>query len=316
MPTARSPLIFAIWPTTEPTAPVAAATTSVSPVFGWPMSSVPTYAVSPGMPSTPSAYEGRGMRGSSLKRPEPFDTWYSCQPLNDDTRSPSLNFGLRVPITRETVPPIMTSPRPVDAAYDGPSLMRPRMYGSSERNTVCIRISPSLSAGIGTSSRRKSVGAGSPCGRLASTMRRFLVGEALAVCPASSVAPTASEPAAMKSLRLCMASPKARLWDGLYLHRRPTTIQGDALSRDVARRCAQQKRDRAAQLVHADELPLRHRLEHDLLDHLLSRQAVADRERVDLRIDQRRLHVARTNSVDRDVGITGFQRDALAETDE
>ncbi len=41
MPTARAPLIFAICPTTEPTAPDAADTTTVSPAFGWPISSSP-----------------------------------------------------------------------------------------------------------------------------------------------------------------------------------------------------------------------------------------------------------------------------------
>jgi hypothetical protein len=35
-------LILAICPTTEPTAPDAAATTTVSPGFGWPISSRPT----------------------------------------------------------------------------------------------------------------------------------------------------------------------------------------------------------------------------------------------------------------------------------
>ena len=53
MPTARQPLIFAICPTTLPTAPEAADTTTVSPAFGWQMSSRPTHAVTPGMPSTP-----------------------------------------------------------------------------------------------------------------------------------------------------------------------------------------------------------------------------------------------------------------------
>src|SRR2546426_3247504 len=38
MPTARQPRIFASWPTTEPTAPAAAETTTVSPGFGWPRS--------------------------------------------------------------------------------------------------------------------------------------------------------------------------------------------------------------------------------------------------------------------------------------
>ena len=34
MPTTRQPLIFAIWPTTLPTAPAAPETTTVSPGFG------------------------------------------------------------------------------------------------------------------------------------------------------------------------------------------------------------------------------------------------------------------------------------------
>jgi len=53
MPTARQPLSFAIWPTALPTAPEAADTTTVSPGFGWQMSSSPTQAVTPGMPTTP-----------------------------------------------------------------------------------------------------------------------------------------------------------------------------------------------------------------------------------------------------------------------
>ena len=41
MPTTRQPFSFAIWPTTAPTAPLAAATTRVSPGLGWPMLSRP-----------------------------------------------------------------------------------------------------------------------------------------------------------------------------------------------------------------------------------------------------------------------------------
>src|SRR5262249_42194497 len=43
------------WPTTEPTAPEAAATTTVSPAAGLPISRSPMYAVIPGIPRTPSA---------------------------------------------------------------------------------------------------------------------------------------------------------------------------------------------------------------------------------------------------------------------
>ena len=41
MPTTRAPARLAIWPATEPTAPEAAETTTVSPGFGWPMSFMP-----------------------------------------------------------------------------------------------------------------------------------------------------------------------------------------------------------------------------------------------------------------------------------
>ena len=38
MPTARQPAILASWPTSCPTAPEAAETTTVSPGLGWPTS--------------------------------------------------------------------------------------------------------------------------------------------------------------------------------------------------------------------------------------------------------------------------------------
>ena len=44
---------FASWPTTLPTAPDAADTSTVSPAFGCPISFRPNQAVSPGMPRTP-----------------------------------------------------------------------------------------------------------------------------------------------------------------------------------------------------------------------------------------------------------------------
>jgi hypothetical protein len=95
MPTARHPLIFASWPTTAPTAPDAADTTTVSPAFGCPMSMRPTYAVMPGMPRTPMAVEIGGPLGSSFRRSLPLDRAYSCQPSYPATRSPALNAGLR-----------------------------------------------------------------------------------------------------------------------------------------------------------------------------------------------------------------------------
>src|SRR5216683_1049742 len=55
MPTARQPCSLASWPTTEPTAPDAAETTTVSAVLGLPICIRPHHAVMPGMPSTDSA---------------------------------------------------------------------------------------------------------------------------------------------------------------------------------------------------------------------------------------------------------------------
>ena len=65
MPTTRRPRIFPIWPTSDPTAPAAAETTSVSPGFGRPISKRPTHAVSPMWPRSPRcASSGRPTSGS------------------------------------------------------------------------------------------------------------------------------------------------------------------------------------------------------------------------------------------------------------
>src|SRR5271167_4584883 len=45
MPTARAPASFASWPTSDPTGPLAAATTTVSPGCGLPITCKPPYAV-------------------------------------------------------------------------------------------------------------------------------------------------------------------------------------------------------------------------------------------------------------------------------
>src|SRR5213083_1538786 len=90
MPTARQPLIFAICPTALPTAPEAADTTTVSPLFGWPISSRPMYAVRPGMPTTPR-YAEIGMSVLSILRTfVPSLTPYACHPVRATTLSPGL----------------------------------------------------------------------------------------------------------------------------------------------------------------------------------------------------------------------------------
>ncbi len=63
MPTLVAPTMFAICPTTEPTGPDAAATATVSPGLGMPISSSPAYAVNPGMPRTPSAVDTGAISG-------------------------------------------------------------------------------------------------------------------------------------------------------------------------------------------------------------------------------------------------------------
>ena len=89
MPTARAPRIRAIWPTSEPTGPLAAATTTVSFGCGRPMVSRPLYAVKPGIPSTPSAVVTGAASGSILRTRSPSDSAWLHQPVWAVTVSPS-----------------------------------------------------------------------------------------------------------------------------------------------------------------------------------------------------------------------------------
>ena len=66
-PRAR-PCAFASWPTTVPTAPVAAETTSVSPAFGAMIWLTPYQAVTPGMPSGPTKACSGTFEASTLRR--------------------------------------------------------------------------------------------------------------------------------------------------------------------------------------------------------------------------------------------------------
>src|SRR5262249_47663220 len=111
MPTARQPCSLASWPTTEPTAPDAAETTTVSPALGLPICIRPHHAVMPGMPSTDKAADNGAALGSSLVTMAPFDTAKLCQPEYSATKSPSLNLGFFDFTTWPTVPPTMASPR-------------------------------------------------------------------------------------------------------------------------------------------------------------------------------------------------------------
>src|ERR1700677_4783276 len=109
-PKTRQSLIFAICPTMEPTAPGAAATTTLYRGFGLAISSSPTKAVTAGMPRTPNAYDGEPICGGSLTIPTPLEIAYSCQPLGANTQSPSRKLGWRDRSTRATVSAIITCP--------------------------------------------------------------------------------------------------------------------------------------------------------------------------------------------------------------
>src|SRR5882672_9199305 len=110
MPTARQPCSFASCPTTPPTAPLAAETSTVSPALGAQYSSRPIHAVAPGMPHTPRYADSGTSLGSTTVKPSPWERAYICQPSEPTTWSPTLNFGLFDSTTWPTVPPTMTSP--------------------------------------------------------------------------------------------------------------------------------------------------------------------------------------------------------------
>jgi hypothetical protein len=110
MPTARQPLIRAIWPTAEPTAPAAEDTSTVSPGCGRPTSSSAKYAVIPGMPRMPSAVEIGASAGSTGRSAAASATAYSCQPSMPSTMSPAARSGLSLRTTWPTTPPTITSP--------------------------------------------------------------------------------------------------------------------------------------------------------------------------------------------------------------
>ncbi len=76
IPTARQPLIRAIWPATLPTAPAAPDTTTVCPGSGRPTSSSPKYAVNPVVPSTPRWTGAGASVVSTAVMPRPSEIAY------------------------------------------------------------------------------------------------------------------------------------------------------------------------------------------------------------------------------------------------
>ena len=76
----------------------------------------------------------------------------------------------------------MASPSSNGATYDFAALIRPRMYGSTERYVFRTRIWPSPGVGTGVSTSAKSSGFGQPTGRLSRCHSR-LVCVVIAIVP-------------------------------------------------------------------------------------------------------------------------------------
>ena len=126
VPTTRAaPIARAIWPASEPVAPAAAVTSTVSPAAGRPISRIPTHAVTPVVPSTPRASLGSPMSGGKSSNGAPSRgarVAYSCQPRLPSTRSPAANPGCADVTTWPTPVARMTSPMATGGTYDGTSL--------------------------------------------------------------------------------------------------------------------------------------------------------------------------------------------------
>src|SRR6266851_2314535 len=156
MPTALAPASCASCPTSDPTGPLAAATTTVSPGCGLAIARRPPYAVNPGMPSTPSPVVTGAAAGSSLRRSAPSESACVRHPVRARTTSPLAYAELFETSTCATLSPVITSPISRGVAYDLPSFMPPRMYGSRERYCTSSRNCTAAGVGIAVSSGSRS----------------------------------------------------------------------------------------------------------------------------------------------------------------
>src|SRR5207253_3669264 len=109
-PTAVCPLSFAIWHTTDPTAPDAAETNTTSPALSIAILSKPTQAVSPGIPATPRNAWGGSPNVSSFRSVPAGALNHSRQPNQEETRSPGLNRGSSEAATSPIAAPSSASP--------------------------------------------------------------------------------------------------------------------------------------------------------------------------------------------------------------
>src|SRR5437667_678101 len=131
MPTALAPASCASCPTSDPTGPLAAATTTVSPGCGLPITRRPPYAVNPGIPSTPRPVVTGPAAGSSLRRPVPSESACVRHPVRARTASPLAYAELFETRTCATLSPLITSPISSGATYDLLSFIAQRMQGQT-----------------------------------------------------------------------------------------------------------------------------------------------------------------------------------------
>ena len=240
-----------------------------------------------------------------------------------ETRSPSLNFGLRLAITRDTVPPIITSfelgrgrvgrafahapahvriEREEDGLQQDLAVLerRDRRFFEAEirgRRLALRALGQHDAAVLGRRARRRAVPGeqrradGQRAGRDEISSSLHGIPQYRALWRLALVG-RASDSSRQLKPTYCAVQPPSRV-----MHC-PVMLRAVALSRNSTV---------PASSSSADELPLRHRLEHDLFDRpaLASGRARVG-QRVDLRVDQRRLHVARAHRVDRDVAVARF----------
>ncbi len=94
----------------------------------------------------------------------PRTTACSCQPSSPTTVSPGAKRSSLLSTTTPTAPPVITSPIPTGFAYERASLIRPRMYGSTESHCVRTSTSPGPGSGIGVSTSLEVALLGEPDG--------------------------------------------------------------------------------------------------------------------------------------------------------
>mmetsp|Transcript_25805 Transcript_25805/g.60032 ORF Transcript_25805/g.60032 Transcript_25805/m.60032 type:complete len:244 (-) Transcript_25805:165-896(-) len=189
------PAIFASCPTSWPTAPLAALTSTVSPFaspfllarFGRRIPYTPPYAVEPGMPSTPMPWEAV----SSLTKPVSFQetvssncfaetAWTVVYGREAPRRSPGCHAADFDSRTRAD-----TKPDTGPALPPEPDLIRDLMYGSALMCNSSIKMPPSSTSATGASVTLKCSGPGIPSSR-GSINSTVLAGAAFAAAMAAA----------------------------------------------------------------------------------------------------------------------------------